>query len=140
MRGITQMPYWRLFYHIVWSTKKREPLLREVWEQDLYKYLWGKSTALGCHPHAINGMEDHIHVAISIPPQQKISKIIGHLKGSSSHYINRELEPSYSFKWQASYGVISISESSLPQVIHYINQQKAHHREGSLRESLEDVF
>jgi len=63
MRGITQMPYWRLFYHIVWSTKKREPLLREVWEQDLYKYLWGKSTALGCHPHAINGMEDHIHAS-----------------------------------------------------------------------------
>jgi len=140
MRGKTQMPYWRLFYHIVWSTKKREPLLREVWEQDLYRYLWGKSTALRCHPHAINGMEDHIHVAISIPPKHKISKIIGQLKGASSRYINRELEPNNYFAWQAGYGVISISQSNLPKAIHYINQQKTHHREGSTRESLEAVF
>ncbi len=133
------MPYWRIFYHVVWSTKNREPLIRKIWENDLHGYMWGKSTALGCLPHAINGLADHVHLAISIPPVQPISRIIGHIKGSSSRYINRELETEGVFAWQAGYGVLSISESSLLRVIQYINQQKIHHLASSTIEPLERV-
>ena len=131
------MPYWRIFYHVVWSTKNREPLIRGIWENDLHRYMWGKSTALGCLPHAINGLADHVHLAISIPPVQPISRIIGFIKGSSSRYINRELETKGVFAWQASYGVMSTSERGLLRVIQYINQQKIHHLASSTIESLE---
>jgi len=134
------MPYWRIFYHVVWSTKNREPLIKQIWENDLHGYLWGKSTALGCLPHAIIGVTDHVHVAISIPPIQPISRIIGQIKGSSSRHINRELNTTGVFAWQAGYGVLSISERSLPRVIQYINQQKIHHLESSTIESLERVI
>lgn len=40
------MPYWRLFYHVVWSTKHRLPLIESGWEADLHGYIWGKATAL----------------------------------------------------------------------------------------------
>ena len=82
------MPYWRLFYHIVWSTKYLLPLIEPAWEADLHGYMWGKATALECIPHAINGMPDHIHVVISIPPKLSIAKLIGQLKGASSHRVN----------------------------------------------------
>ncbi len=131
------MPFWRIFYHVVWSTKNREPLIRQIWENDLHGYMWGKSTALGCLPHAINGVADHVHLAISIPPIQPISRIIGQIKGSSSRYINRELETTEVFAWQEGYGVISISERSLLRVIQYIDQQKIHHPASSTIESLE---
>ena len=49
------MPYWRLFYHIVWSTKNRLDLIDPAWEKDVYGYIWGKATALECIPHAIDG-------------------------------------------------------------------------------------
>ncbi len=133
------MPYWRIFFHIVWSTKNREPLIRSIWENELHGYMWGKSTALGCLPHAINGLADHVHLAISIPPVQSISRIIGQIKGSSSRYINRELETTEVFAWQAGYGVMSISERGLLHVIQYINQQKIHHLASSTIESLERV-
>ena len=62
------MPYCSLFYHIVWSTKYRLPLIDPIWEAELYGYMRGKAMALECFLHAINGTADHTHVVISIPP------------------------------------------------------------------------
>ena len=134
------MSYWRLFYHIVWATKNREPLLKAEWEQDLYGYLWGKATALGCLPHAINGMQDHIHLLISIPPKYSISRIVGHIKGSSSRYINSEHRPISKFEWQSGFGAISISESGFSTVVQYVLKQKQHHTNGTLKNILEKIL
>ncbi len=106
----------------------------------MYGYLWGKTTALRCIPLAINGMPDHIHLAISIPPTQSISKIVGHLKGSSSRYINRELEPKGSFAWQTSYGVLKVSESGMSKLIRYIDAQKQHHADETTNHGLEKAM
>jgi putative transposase len=134
------MSYWRLFYHIVWATKNREPLLKAEWEQDLYGYLWGKATALGCLPHAINGMQDHIHLLISVPPKYSISRIVGHIKGSSSRYINSEHRPISKFEWQSGFGAISISESGFSTVVQYVLKQKQHHTNGTLKNILEKIL
>lgn len=131
------MPYWRLYYHIIWGTKNREPVVSETWEKELYGYLRGKSIALECIPHAINGMADHIHLVLSIPPKYPISSIVGKLKGSSSHFINRELEPSHSFAWQSSYGVISVSENRISKLVRYVQNQKHHHASGKIILKLE---
>jgi putative transposase len=132
------MPYWRLFYHAVWATKNRLALIDPSWENDLYGYLWGKATALECIPHAIGGMPDHIHVAISIPPKLAVATLIGRLKGSSSHYINERYAHG-SFMWQAEYGVLSFSEKALLSIVAYINNQKEHHAENTLNVGLEDT-
>jgi putative transposase len=133
------MSYWRLYYHIIWATKNREPLLKTEWEQKLYRYLWGKATALGLLPHAINGMPDHIHLFISIPPKQSISKMVGHLKGSSSRYINRELDPLGFFEWQSGFGVLSVSERRKSVLVQYIKNQKQHHVDGTSVRILEKM-
>ncbi len=131
------MPYWRLFYHVVWGTKNRLPLIESVWEKDLYGYIWGKATALGCIPHAINGMSNHSHVAISIPPKLSVATLIGQLKGSSSHHVN-ERYLNGAFAWQAEYGVLSFSEKSLSRVVDYIKNQKKHHAENTLNMPMEN--
>jgi len=122
------MSYWRLFYHAVWSTQDRQPLIDPGWEKELYGYLWGKATALECIPHAINGMPDHLHIVVSIPPRLAVADIIGRLKGASSHHIN-ERHPGFGFAWQGEYSVFSISESSLDKVVSYVKAQKRHHSE-----------
>jgi len=33
------MPYWQLFYHIVWATKNREPLIPADARPELHAYL-----------------------------------------------------------------------------------------------------
>ena len=131
------MPYWRLFYHAVWGTKNRLPLIDASWEDDLHGYIWGKATALECIPHAINGMSDHLHVVISIPPKLSIATLIGKLKGASSHHVNERYMDS-AFAWQAEYGVLSFSERSLSRVVDYVKNQKKHHAENKLNMAMEN--
>jgi len=131
------MPYWRLFYHVVWGTKNRLPLIDAVWESDLHGYIWGKATALEGIPHAINGMPDHLHIAISIPPKLSVSALIGQLKGASSHRIN-EKYTDRAFAWQAEYGVVGFSERSLPRVVDYVKNQKKHHADKKLDMAMEN--
>jgi putative transposase len=131
------MPYWRLFYHVVWGTKNRFPLVESAWEDDLHGYIWGKATALECIPHAINGMSDHLHVVISIPPKLSVATTIGQMKGSSSHHVNDRYMDGV-FAWQAEYGVLSFSEKSLSRVVGYVKNQKKHHADNTLNMSMEN--
>jgi putative transposase len=86
---------------------------------------------------AINGMYDHIHVAISIPPKLSVATVIGQLKGASSHRINEKYANS-AFAWQAEYGVVSFSKSSLTRVVDYVKNQKKHHAENKLNMAMEN--
>jgi putative transposase len=63
------MPLWRLFYQLVWATQERKPLITPAHEQILYLYIKGKADFLECQLHAIGGIEDHIHLIVSIPPK-----------------------------------------------------------------------
>jgi putative transposase len=132
------MSYWRLFYHAVWSTKYRQALIDPAWEKELYGYLWGKATALECTPHAINGMADHIHIVLSIPPKLAIASVIGKLKGASSHHINQN-HPGGEFAWQQEYSVFSLSESAIEAVVGYVRSQKSHHAESTSIAELETI-
>ena len=40
------MPYWRLFYHMIWGTVNREPLIQPDMEEQLYAYLVRKAAEL----------------------------------------------------------------------------------------------
>ncbi len=126
------MPYCSLYYHIVWSTKHRLPLIEAGWGEQFYGYMRGKATALECKMYAINGMEDHTHVVISIPPKLAVATVVGHLKGASSHHINENYTTNHSFAWQSEYGVFTFSEKSLSQVVKYVINQKKHHAEQSV--------
>ncbi len=132
------MPNWRLYYHVVWGTKNRLALINPTWEKDLYDYIWGRAITLDCIPHAIGGMPDHMHVAISIPPYLSIASLIVQLKLASSHHVNDEYAAG-SFGWQSDYGVLSFSETALPVVVLYVNNQKRHHAENALNQNMENM-
>ena len=133
------MPYWRLFYHVVWTTKNRWPLIEPRWEADLHGYLFGKATALNCIPHAINGIEDHVHVVLSIPPRLAVADVVGQLKGASSYHVNHAVLTEGSFAWQSEYGVFSFAERFLPRVVAYVQNQKKHHAHETLWPLLEET-
>ncbi len=53
--------YLSLHYHIVFSTKHRQPLLLDSWSSRIHEYLGGIVRGLGGIPEAINGWNDHVH-------------------------------------------------------------------------------
>ena len=79
-----------LFYHLIWSTKNREPVTI-------------KASGLGCRIFALNCVSDHVHLLLYIPPNLVISKAINSLKGASSHEL-KGLSPE--FYWQQGYGIL----------------------------------
>lgn len=132
------MSLWRLYYHLVWSTKKRQPLILPEIEPQLYGYIIGKGDFLGCITHAIGGIEDHIHLVASIPPTLSVANFVKNIKGSSAHYLNHELKRDHlTFKWQQGYGVFSLGHKQLERTIAYVKNQN-HHARSTVIASLED--
>jgi len=125
------MAYWKLYYHFIWSTKNRLQLIDSILEPQLYRAIVAKALEMDGIIHAIGGVEDHIHLAVSIPPKLAPAKFIGDVKGNSSHFINHVVRPNFEFSWQDTYGVFSFGERNLSAVVRYIHDQKKHHAEGT---------
>jgi len=134
------MPYWRLFYHFVWGTKNREPLIAPEWEDSLHNVIAAKATELGAFVHAVGGTEDHAHLVVSVPPKIALSTFIGQVKGNSSHFVNHELNVDIHFAWQAEYGVVSFGGKMLDMVAGYAKNQRKHHEERTTIAMLEQVM
>ena len=127
------MPYYRLFYHFVWATKHRLPLISPANRTIIYQTIRAKVEEKSGVVHALNGMEDHVHLVVTVPPKQALSAFIGPVKGASSRAASR-IEP---FEWQDEYSVLSVSESHLAIVVRYVDHQQQHHAEKRLNARLE---
>ena len=133
------MAMWRLYYHLVWATKERQPLIHPQRETELYNYIIGKADTLNCIVHAIGGTENHIHLIVSIPPTQSIAELVKNIKGSSSHYLNQILQNPNRFGWQEGYGVFSLGQTQLEQAVTYVINQKQHHLQNTVNSHLEQI-
>ncbi len=132
--------YAEINLHITWHTKDNAPVLVDLVEDRLHRYL--KHRALqteGVIVHEIGGTPDHIHLAVSIPPTVGISDWIGKLKGASAHYINHEICNRKVLGWQTGYGVVSFGTKDLPWVVAYIQDQKSHHAADTVHDRLERI-
>ncbi|PJC58096.1 MAG: IS200/IS605 family transposase, partial [Ignavibacteria bacterium CG_4_9_14_0_2_um_filter_37_13] len=47
--------FYKLFYHVVWTTYRREELISEKIEQYLYTFLLNKAKRFHCEIHGCNG-------------------------------------------------------------------------------------
>ena len=129
----------KLYYHAVWATYRRGPSITPDIEAVLYPFLDNKAKRFQCKLHGLGGVANHIHVALSVPPSEPVSNIIGKLKGSSSCFLNRELQVTTNFQWQEGFGVLTFAEKDLPSVLRYIQDQKDHHRTNRLQQIMECV-
>jgi putative transposase len=72
--------------------------------------------------HEIDGMEDHVHLLIDLPPTITLADAVEKIKANSSKWMGPR------FAWQRGYGAFGVSKSSLGSVVRYIRNQEAHHR------------
>jgi putative transposase len=70
------MPYYRLFYHMVWATKNREPLITVEFETSLHNVIAAKAKKLGAFVYTAGGVEDHIHLVATVPPKIALADFI----------------------------------------------------------------
>jgi putative transposase len=117
----------KLFYHIVWATKERLPLIEEEHRERLVECVMNACKEREVMPMACNGMPDHLHLLVQLPPAIAPATFIGQVKGASAYAFNHHGGIRCPLKWQDGYGVISIRENDIPKVVRYIeNQQQIH--------------
>ncbi len=126
--------YCNLLYHIVFSTKGREPWLTALIRPRVHEYLGGALRDEGGVALIINGTADHVHILAKLRQDKAVSKLIGEVKANSSGWISRTFQEAGAFAWQEGYGAFTVSESQAVKVRRYIETQEEHHRKVSFLE------
>ncbi len=129
--------YSEIHLHFVWHTKLSAPLLVPELEVEAHQLVTQKALETkGVIVRAVGGTENHIHIAVTVPPTLTPATFVGQIKGASSHSLN-EAFTARDFAWQRGYGVVSFGTRAMDWVVAYILNQKQHHAVGTAEERLE---
>lgn len=122
------MSHTRILLHVIWATKHRNPSISKELKPILLNHIKDNSVKKGIFIEAMNCVEDHIHLLISLSADQAISEVVMLIKGESSFWVNRQKLTAIKFEWQDDYFAVSVSESIAEKVKNYIANQEEHHK------------
>jgi REP element-mobilizing transposase RayT len=113
----------------------RQPLLTPELRPRLFGYVRMISADLKVTVVGLNGMADHIHLAVDLPTRISTAEYLTKMKANSSRWFRREFA-NLDFHWQRGYGAFSVSPSKLAEIQEYIDNQEKHHATRSFEEEL----
>ena len=122
-----------LHFHVVFSTKNREPRISTEWRDRLHAYLGGVARTSGAIPEAIGGVADHVHLLLGLPATARLADVVRDIKAVSSKWMHEEA-CDRAFAWQEGYGAFTVSPSHREIVRNYIARQEEHHRKRTFQE------
>jgi putative transposase len=128
------MSYVRIWVHLVFSTKNREPNLSKEIRDRLISHIVSNAKTKDIFLESIGGWSEHLHLLISLGREQNIAKVAMLLKGESAHWLNQQQLLRGKFYWQDDYFAVSVSESRVAALKEYIANQEEHHRAKSFVE------
>jgi putative transposase len=128
------MSYVSSYFHCVFSTKERRPLIQPELQERLWPFLGGIARNNKMKLIEIGGMPDHVHILLSLPSTLSISKAMQLVKGGSSKWVHDTFPEHWRFQWQIKYGAFGASVSQLDKIVGYIKGQPEHHRKMSFQD------
>jgi REP element-mobilizing transposase RayT len=128
------MSYVSSYFHCVFSTRERRPLIIPALSQRLWPFLGGIARQNKMKAIAIGGVQDHVHILLSLPSTMPVAKAMQLIKGGSSKWIHETFPKQQPFGWQEKYGAFSVSFSQLDKITQYITDQEGHHGKMSFQE------
>src|SRR5262245_7626126 len=119
----------QVYLHIVFSTKNREPFLKDAsLRAETHAYLGGICRNLESASLIVGGVEDHVHILCRLSRHHAIALLVRELKRDSSKWLKGKGSALRSFYWQVGYGAFSISPSHVDPLVKYIANQEEHHK------------
>lgn len=95
------MSWVRVYIHMVFCTKNREPFLNsEKLRKQVFQHIKKNAEEKDIWLDCINGGQEHAHCLISLGREQTISKVAQLIKGESSFWINQNKITENKFTWQ----------------------------------------
>jgi putative transposase len=116
------------YFHCVFGTKQRQPLISPGLQERLWPYLGGIARENRMRAVEIGGVADHVHMLLSLPATLSLAQALQLIKGGSSKWVHDTFPEHRLFGWQVKYGAFSVSVSQLDKTMHYIKNQAEHHQ------------
>jgi putative transposase len=123
-----------LLYHMVFSTKDRGPWIKDDLKDRLWPYLGGVFRGLDGIALCVGGTADHTHLLVKLPATLSVADVLRDLKANSSGWVHKEWTNRAGFAWQIGYGAFTVSQSRVPSLKRYIENQEEHHRTMTFQE------
>ncbi len=130
----------RVLIHVVFATKRRQPLIRMDTEADLFAYMAATLKAQGAPALLVGGTDDHVHILCSLSRTVAIADVIEEVKTGSSKWMKTRGPELRGFSWQAGYGVFSVAPDRVEAVKRYIATQREHHRKRTFQEEYLEIL
>lgn len=122
------------YYHFIFSTKGRAPLITAEVRPRLFEYVGGIFRSEGCALISAGGTPDHVHLLASMGRRISVSEAMRLVKANSSRWVHDAFPALSGFSWQAGYGAFTVSYSHLEKVGAYLSRQAEHHRTMTFQE------
>ena len=124
----------RTLIHIIFSTKNRLPFIDESIENQLFSFMGAVCNNYKCQSIIVGGHQDHAHILCSLHRTVTQSDLVKEIKTHSSIWIKTKGVQYTDFYWQNGYAAFSVSESQVPIISRYIQNQKEHHQKQSFEQ------
>jgi len=122
-----------LLYHIIFSTKNREPWLMGEIKERIYPYMAATLRNFKAETILINGVPDHVHILCRLRATHSVAEVVRTLKRDTSVWVRKSFRRT-AFAWQEGYGAFTVGASQKKSIHQYIAQQEEHHRKSSFQE------
>jgi REP element-mobilizing transposase RayT len=124
----------KLYAHLIFSTKDREPLLGDAIRPRVLAYLATVIRDLKSPWVVAGGMADHVHILFDMGKMHAPVEFVERTKRESSKFVKTLGSQYKGFYWQRGYGMFSVSPSNRDEVEAYVRNQEEHHRVKSFQE------
>ncbi len=121
--------YHRLYCHIVWTTREREPLIDSGLARFLTRYLRTIARQERAHILEIGMVATHVHLLLRIDHGTSLPRLLQRLKGGSSYLAGKEKHSSTgrALKWAKGYSIVTVGPRQLEAVREYLRSQPRRH-------------
>ena len=86
-------------------------------QERLWPFLGGIARQNQFKAIEVGGVEDHVHILLSLPATISIAKAMQLIKGGSSNWVHKTFPEKGLFQWQEEYGAFAVSVSLLNRTL-----------------------
>jgi putative transposase len=138
-RGHDDLVRSRLFFHIIWTTRGRQPLLNSPAARFLDRYLRAVARQERSQVIALGMVRTHVHVLIETHPTTSLPRLVQRFKGGSSVLLNREghIGGGRTIRWAKGYAIHTVGPRGLSTARAYVLDQGSRHPGERIAETTE---
>lgn len=122
--------------HCVIAVKSESPQIPHQALHELHSFLADVAEDMGAAQLAAGGVQDHVHLLLSLPPTLALSDLIAELKRVSRCWLSNSFADCQRFEWDDDHTAFSVGMSQIRETSAYIERQLECHRKIDFRQEM----